>query len=96
MNDEVLMRDNMMDYRRSWDPSDAFDWQLIQQRIIDGRDLLIRFKANDQASEEPGAREANACIKQDHMCRYYMIDADRESDTGKWIDKSLRGIWVKE
>ena len=77
-------------------PSDAFDWQLIQQRIIDGRDLLIRFKANDQASEESVARAVNACIKQDQMCRYYMIDADRESDTGKWIDKSLRGIWVKE
>ena len=25
-----------------------------------------------------------------------MIDVDRESDTGRWIDKSLKGIWVKE
>ena len=85
MKNEVLMRDNMMDSRKSWGPSDAFDWQLIQQRIIDGRDLLIRFKANDQASEESVARAVKACIRQDQMCRYHLIDAGKESDTGNGL-----------
>ena len=29
-------------------------------------------------------------------CRYYFIDADNQSETGKWIDKSLKGTWVRE
>ena len=31
---------------------------------------------------------------QENMCRYYFIDVDAQSDTGKCIDKHLNGIWV--
>ena len=31
---------------------------------------------------------------QENMCMYYFVDADAQSDTGKWIDKHLKGIWV--
>ena len=70
-------------YRKSWNPDDAFDWQLIQQHIIDGRNLLIRFNANDQMKEASVARSVKSCIKQAQMRRYYFIDADEQISKAK-------------
>ena len=73
---EVIMRNNTMYYREALGPKDEFDWQFIQQHIVDGRNLLIRLKAYDKIDEVSVARIVKACTKQDQFCRYYLIDVD--------------------